>query len=76
MKAVFFKVIRPINECLHPLLSSFMKSWIISTKWRVLTLCPVGTVEIYVISVFKKNKSQCNLFYLWSFREKCLSVWR
>ena len=35
MKVVFFKVIRPMNKCLYPLLCSFMRSWIISIKWRV-----------------------------------------
>ena len=42
MKAVFFKVVRPINECLHPPLCSFMISWIINTKWRVFDLVYYG----------------------------------
>ena len=65
MKTIFFKVVQPMNECLHLLLCSFMRSWITNTNWRVFnSVCCGHNWDLYYLA-FRKNRSQYYLFSCW-----------
>ena len=34
-KMIFFKMVQPMNKCLHLLLYSFIRSWTINTRWSI-----------------------------------------
>ena len=47
-KGNFFEVVRLKNKCLHLLLCSFMRSWIINTRWSI-KLYVVGAAGVKVM---------------------------
>ena len=82
---VFFKVVRPISQCLHPPLFSFMRSWVINIKWRVFNSLYCGHNWNLLFSSLLGtglNESHSSEVFLWegiflsfSAQEKSLSLY-
>ena len=65
MKIIFFKVVRPVNECIRLLLFSLMRSWIMNIKWRASnSVCCEHSWDLCYL-IFWKNRSQYYLFFCW-----------